>query len=69
MKRVGFAPTPTGSLDCYAGKSLIRELKADGGELRVLRVALTARDRGPGLAAVIAALDSDETVRRLDAAL
>ena len=48
---------------------LLRELKAVGGDLRALRVALTGRDRGPELAAVVAALDRDETLRRIDAAL
>ena len=36
---------------------------------RALRMALTGRDRGPELAAVVAALDRDETLRRIDAAL
>ena len=58
-----------GSLDYDAAKSLVRELKAVGGDLHALRVALTGRDRGPELAAVIAALDGDETMRRLDAAI
>src|SRR6266542_2918910 len=58
-----------GSLDYEAAKSLVRELKAVGGDLHALRVALTGRDRGPELAAVVAALDRDETLRRLDAAL
>jgi len=56
-----------GRLDYDAAKSLVRELKAVGGDLHALRVALTGRDRGPELAAVIAALDRDETMRRLDA--
>jgi len=58
-----------GSLDYDTAKSLIRELKAVGGDLHTLRLALTGRDKGPELAAVIAALDRDETLRRLDAAL
>jgi len=58
-----------GSLDYDGAKSLVRELKAVGGDLRALRLALTGRDRGPGLAAVVAALDRDETLRRLDAAV
>jgi len=58
-----------GGLDHEAAKALIRELKAVGGDLRALRVALTGRDRGPELAAVVAALDRDETLRRIDAAL
>jgi len=56
-------------LDNDAAKSLVRELKAVGGDLRALRVALTGRDRGPELASVVAALDRDETMRRLDAAV
>src|SRR5439155_11547021 len=58
-----------GGLDYEAAKSLVRELKAVGGDLHALRVALTGRDRGPELAAVFAVLDRDETLRRLDAAL
>jgi glutamyl-tRNA synthetase len=49
--------------------SLVRELKAVGGNLRALRLALTGRERGPELWAVIAALPRDETLRRIDAAL
>ena len=58
-----------GSLEYDDAKSLVRELKAVGGDLRALRLALTGRDRGPELAAVVAALDRDETLRRLDAAV
>jgi glutamyl-tRNA synthetase len=58
-----------GTLDYEAAKSLVRELKAVGGDLHALRLALTARDRGPELAAVVAALDREETLRRLDAAV
>jgi glutamyl/glutaminyl-tRNA synthetase len=58
-----------GQLDYDAAKSLVRELKAVGGNLKTLRRALTGRDKGPELAAVVAALDRDETLRRLDAAL
>ena len=58
-----------GALDYATAKSLVRELKAVGGDLRALRLALTGRDRGPELAAVIAALPRDETLRRLDASL
>ncbi len=50
-------------------RSLVRELKAVGGNLRALRVALTGQERGPELWAVIAALPRDETLRRIDAAL
>jgi glutamyl-tRNA synthetase len=50
-------------------RSVIRELKAVGGDLRALRLALTGRDRGPELWAVVAALSPDEALRRVDAAL
>jgi glutamyl-tRNA synthetase len=50
-------------------RALIRELKAVGGNLRALRVALTGSQRGPELWTVIAALPRDETLRRIDAAL
>jgi len=43
---------------------VVRELKAVGGNLKALRLALTGRDRGPELAAVIAALPADELLRR-----
>jgi glutamyl/glutaminyl-tRNA synthetase len=55
-----------GSVD---GRALVRELKAVGGDLRAVRIALTGRERGPELWAVIAALPRDETLRRIDAAL
>ena len=58
-----------GALDYDSARSLLRELKAVGGDLRALRLALTGRERGPELAAVVAALDRDETLRRIDAAL
>src|SRR5438128_6842417 len=45
-------------------RALLRELKAVGGDLHALRLALTGRDRGPELWAVIAALPRDETLRR-----
>jgi tRNA synthetases class I (E and Q), catalytic domain len=50
-------------------KTIVRELKAVGGDLRALRLGLTGRERGPELWAVIAALDRDEALRRIDAAL
>ena len=37
-------------------RAVVRELKAVGGDLKALRVALTGRERGPELSAVIAAL-------------
>ena len=50
-------------------RSLIRELKAIGGDLRALRVALTGRDRGPELWTVLAGLSRDETLRRVRGAI
>jgi len=50
-------------------RELLRELKAVGGDLRALRLALTGTERGPELWTVIAALPRDETLRRIDAAL
>src|SRR5262249_46782291 len=41
----------------------IRELKAVGGDLRALRLALTGRERGPELWAIVAGLPRDETLR------
>jgi glutamyl/glutaminyl-tRNA synthetase len=52
-----------------AAKDLIRELKAVGGDLRALRLALTGRERGPELWSIVAALPREETLRRIDAAL
>ena len=52
-----------------SAKDIVRELKAVGGNLRALRLALTGRERGPELWAVIAALPRDEALRRVDAAL
>jgi glutamyl-tRNA synthetase len=51
-------------LDKDTAKALLRELKAVGGDLRALRVALTGRDRGPELWAVLRALPRDEAIRR-----
>jgi hypothetical protein len=47
-------------------KELIRELKAVGGDLKAVRLALTGRERGPELAAVLAALPREELLSRLE---
>jgi len=47
-------------------RALVRELKAVGGDLKALRLALTGQERGPELAAVIAALPRDELLSRLE---
>jgi glutamyl/glutaminyl-tRNA synthetase len=50
-------------------KDLIRELRAGGGDLRELRLALTGRATGPELSAILAALPKEEALRRVDQAL
>ena len=50
-----------GGLDA---RSVVRELKAVGGDLKSVRLALTGREHGPELWAVIAALPSEELLRR-----
>ena len=50
-------------------RDIVRELKAVGGDLKALRLALTGRERGPELWTVIAALPREEAQRRADAAL
>jgi hypothetical protein len=50
-------------------REVLRELKAVGGDLRALRLALTGRERGPALWTVVAALPREEALRRVDAAL
>jgi glutamyl-tRNA synthetase len=55
--------------DGLDAKGIVRELKAVGGDLRSLRLALTGRERGPELWAVIAALPREEALRRAERAL
>ncbi len=57
----GSAETP----DEAAARAIVRELKAVGGDLRVLRLALTGAERGPELWTVVAALSRDEALRRV----
>jgi hypothetical protein len=45
-------------------RGIVRELKAVGAALKAVRRALTGRERGPELWAVIAALPRDELLRR-----
>jgi glutamyl-tRNA synthetase len=49
-------------------RDLLRELKAAGGNLRALRIALTGNTTGPELAAILAALPREEAIRRVRAA-
>ncbi len=58
-----------GELEARDAKDILRELKAVGGDLRALRLALTGAERGPELWTVLLALSRDETLRRVDAAL
>jgi glutamyl-tRNA synthetase len=50
-------------------RDLVRELKAAGGNLKELRLALTGRPTGPELSAILAALPKEEALRRVDQAL
>jgi glutamyl-tRNA synthetase len=50
-------------------KDLVRELRAAGGNLKELRLALTGRPTGPELSAILAALPKEEALRRVDQAL
>ena len=58
------APAPEW-LSLEEGKAIVRELKAVGGDLRALRLALTGAPRGPELGAVLAAISRDEALRRV----
>ncbi len=49
-------------------RGIVRELKAVGGDLHALRLALTGADKGPELGAVLAALSREEAVARADRA-
>jgi hypothetical protein len=58
-----------GDLDKERARALVRELKAVGGDLRALRLALTGSERGPELWAVLVALPPEEALRRARSAL
>jgi hypothetical protein len=58
-----------GEPDAAEAKEIVRELKAVGGDLRALRLALTGSARGPELWTLLLALSRDETLRRIEAAL
>jgi hypothetical protein len=57
-----------GQLDAEGAKAILRELKAVGGDLRALRLALTGAERGPELWTVLLALSRDEAIRRAERA-
>jgi Anticodon binding domain len=73
MPRVPETARPTlerfRELEGLDGRALVRELQAVGGDLKALRLALTGRDKGPGLAEIIDGLPREEALRRVDAAL
>jgi glutamyl/glutaminyl-tRNA synthetase len=50
-------------------RAIVRELKAVGGNLKQLRLALTGAERGPELWAVVASVTRDEALRRAGAAI
>lgn len=50
-------------------RALVRELKAVGGDLRALRLALTGAARGPELAAVLVVVPREEALARAATAL
>ena len=52
-------------LDEAGARAIVRELKALGGDLRALRLALTGEPRGPELWAVLAALPAAEALERV----
>ncbi len=56
-------------LDTDSARAILRELKAVGGDLRSLRLALTGVATGPELAAVLAALPRDEALTRAERAV
>jgi hypothetical protein len=64
LELVGDAP-----LDADGARAILRELKAVGGDLCALRIALTGRDRGPELGAVLVALGPEEAAHRASIAL
>jgi tRNA synthetases class I (E and Q), catalytic domain len=51
-------------LDKEGAKAIVRELKAVGGDLRALRLALTGAERGPELWAVLVALSRSDALAR-----
>jgi hypothetical protein len=56
-------------LDERGARELVRELKAVGGDLHMLRQALTGAERGPELWALVMAIPREEILRRLERAL
>ncbi len=55
-------------LDAPAAEAIVGELKAAGGDLKALRLALTGAARGPELWAVLVAVPRGEALRRAESA-
>jgi hypothetical protein len=66
---VGLRGPTTDILDESGAREIVRELKAVGGNLKFLRLALTGAERGPELWTVVAAVPHDEALRRVTAAI
>jgi glutamyl-tRNA synthetase len=58
-----------GGLDESGAREIVAQVRAAGGDLRALRLALTGAERGPELWTIVLALPRDEALRRVDAAL
>jgi hypothetical protein len=56
-------------LDEAGARAVLRDLRAGGGDLRALRLALTGAERGPELWAVVAALSGEDATGRVRRAL
>ncbi len=61
--------TAADHLEEVDARAIVRELKAVGGNLKVLRLALTGAERGPELWTVVAAVPRAEALRRAGAAI
>lgn len=62
-----FVELRSGAPDRLSGeqaRAIVRELKAVGGDLRALRLALTGAESGPELAAILASLSREEALAR-----
>ena len=66
---VGLRGPTADLLDEPGAREIVRELKAVGGNLKFLRLALTGAERGPELWTVVAAVPRDEALRRVTAAI
>jgi hypothetical protein len=69
LERFAELRSAEGLLDEKGARAIVRELKAVGGDLRALRLALTGAERGPELWTVVAALPAGEAIGRAERAL